>query len=50
MLQHALQILLVALDYLHKNNVVHTGKNPPIMYNAIIVVFDSWSIHRYLPE
>lgn len=29
MLQHALQILLVALDYLHKNNVVHTGKTPP---------------------
>lgn len=26
MLQSALQILLVALDYLHKNNVVHTGK------------------------
>ncbi|KAF5120348.1 Serine/threonine-protein kinase SRPK [Metarhizium anisopliae] len=29
MLQHALQILLVALDYLHKKNVVHTGKALP---------------------
>ncbi|KJK79951.1 hypothetical protein H634G_04190 [Metarhizium anisopliae BRIP 53293] len=28
MLQHALQILLVALDYLHKNNVVHTDISP----------------------
>lgn len=28
MLQHALQLLLLALDYLHKNNVVHTDISP----------------------
>lgn len=43
MLQHALQILLVALDYLHKNNVVHTGKDPLPNYKAT-TVFYSWSI------
>ena len=26
MLQHSMQLLCIALDYLHKNKVVHTGK------------------------
>lgn len=37
MLQHALQLILLALDYLHKNNVVHTGTHSILKPTARII-------------